>query len=129
MTMISFTRLVALAVLLPMFHAESLGQQLYKWEDAEGRMHYSDRPPTDAATALQKQALPAPSHQAPEDDFYSIENQVKRLEEDRISREEARREAEEKRIEAQKQAADLEAARAQAEKLGEQAENPDYPVY
>ncbi len=91
-------------------------------------MHYSYRPPTGAATAVQKQALPRPSDQAPEDYFYSIENQVKRLEEDRISRGEARREAEEKRFEAQKQAADLEAARAQAKDLEQQAENPGYPV-
>ncbi|HEV2112436.1 MAG TPA: DUF4124 domain-containing protein [Gammaproteobacteria bacterium] len=35
------------------------GQSVYKWTDAQGVVHYSDKPPTEAAPDLQSMDLPA----------------------------------------------------------------------
>lgn len=83
---------------------------LFRWVDPQGRPHFSDRPPPDAAQTPEEIAVPRfiePELSAAEDP-YSILNQTKRLEE-------ARRERERERAEAQRRAREDELQRRQLE--------------
>jgi len=66
-------------------------EAFYRWTDAEGRAHLSDRPPPPGAERVQQ--LEAPSYAVPElradDAPYSILNQLERLEasRERLARE------------------------------------------
>jgi len=127
-----FANLMALALLLP--SAQSLSQgagSLYKWEDAQGQVHYSDQPPADPAVPVETHPLPkqVPAEQGPEGDYYSVENQAKRLEEERRQRETARLEKERQRQEDERRAAELEALRAPPPPQEAAPQGYGYPVY
>lgn len=113
---------VRLAVLALLFSsnpalADDEGGLLYKWEDAQGQVHYSDRPPAGPvgtpAGIVESYARPrqAPAAPSPEGNYYSVENQARRLEQARLERERARAAKERERQEAELRAAKLEALR------------------
>jgi glutaredoxin len=54
-------RFLALLLLLPAF-AQA---QMYRWTDASGKVHYSDRAPVSGAKNLQKQSMAAPQGATP----------------------------------------------------------------
>jgi hypothetical protein len=45
-------------VLMALFSCSALAQELYKWEDEKGGLHYGDKPAHPAATPLEKDAVP-----------------------------------------------------------------------
>ncbi len=81
--------------------------QLYRWVDDQGQAHFSDQPPAKSTGPVEVQALtpkaPTTSEQAPGDDPYSVVNQVKQMEQERLERERVRGDAEQRRLEAQRQ--------------------------
>lgn len=124
--------LMVLALLLPCAKALSEGTaSLYKWEDAQGRVHYSDQPPADPRVPVETHPLPrqVPAEQSPDGDYYSVENQAKRLEEERRQREAARLEKERQREAAERRAAELEALRAPAPSQEEAPQGYGYPLF
>ena len=54
---------IAVALTVPAFAAQA--QQVYKWVDANGRVQYSERKPTDAATRSTEIKPPPPPQPAP----------------------------------------------------------------
>jgi hypothetical protein len=88
---------------------------LYRWIDSKGRTHFSDRPPAGPVERIEEQSVPLvpPQPSAAAEDFYSIENQARRLAEERRAREAARQEAARVREEQRLRQAQLDAARAQ----------------
>jgi hypothetical protein len=127
-----FANLMALALLLPSAQALPEGAgSLYKWEDAQGQVHYSDQRPADPAVLVETHPLPkqVPAEQGPDGDYYSVENQAKRLEEERRQREAARLEKERQRQEDERRAAELEALRAPAPPQVAAPQGYGYPVY
>jgi len=42
---------------LPSPHAPQAGQKLYRWVDADGQIHYTDKPPPGTARAVEKKSL------------------------------------------------------------------------
>ena len=69
------------------------GAEIYRWIDAEGRVHFSDVPPSAGDHAPLRALEPAPAcartGHTPED-HYSVLNQAKRLEINRLEREQMR---------------------------------------
>ena len=69
------------------------GEEIYRWTDAEGRVHFSDVPPSAGDHAPLRALEPAPAgastSRIPED-HYSVLNQAKRLEINRLEREQMR---------------------------------------
>jgi hypothetical protein len=101
----------------------------YEWTDSEGRTHFSDQAPTEHVGRVERRALPAMKTPPPDldTDYYSVENQARRLEESRQERAAARREAAAIRHQERLREAQLEAARAQrdaARATQEAAERP-----
>lgn len=141
-------RLVTLAVLFPipsLFWAGMLiadpqslpGKTLYQWTDTDGKVYFSDRPPAGPVERIQAQELPvtsAPSEDTSED-FYSVENQARRLEEERRARADTRDQERREREERELREAQLKAAKAQqqAARAQQQAAERDrgigVPIY
>jgi len=125
--------ILALTFVLPADGADSDATgQVYEWKDAQGVVHFSDQPPANPASSVEVQTLPeTPTRPQGDDDYYSVENQAERLEQDRERREAARRETEAQRLDAQRQAAEAEEARARAKQLDDasEAEPAGAPVY
>jgi hypothetical protein len=99
-------------------HPRAEGAQdgvFYEWTDNEGRAHFSDQPPTEHVGTVERRALPTTKTPPPvlDDDYYSVENQARRLEAARRERAAARREAAALRQQQRLREAQLEAARAQ----------------
>jgi len=86
----SFTRIALL--FLSIYAFPSAGADVvHKWVDAQGVTHYSDKPPTASATPVYQIDLPAYySVVDAQSDYYSIENQWRRLREERIVRDRLR---------------------------------------
>jgi glutaredoxin len=53
--LVSGVTLTLLALAVP--HATQAGQKLYRWVDADGRVHYTDKPPPGTAHAIEKKSL------------------------------------------------------------------------
>ncbi len=69
------------------------GRLVYRWVDARGEVHFSDTPPPEAITDVSTVSVPPLPAAAPGDDFYSVVNQLTRMQERRLAIEQARREA------------------------------------
>lgn len=117
-------------LLLTLFVTADLcaGEQLYRWVDDQGQVHFSDQPPSHSTVPVQIQPLPPPVR-PPTDDRYSVMNQVKRLEGERQQLEAARRTEKLIRLEEARRLAEIEAARAQARQADAEAERARQPVY
>jgi hypothetical protein len=83
-------RPIAVALLLataPLAAGPALAQPVYRWTDASGEVHFSDRPPPGAAQPVEQvDVAPVPAA-PPADDYYSVVNQARRMEELRLERE------------------------------------------
>ena len=69
------------------------GAEIYRWIDAEGRVHFSDVPPSAGDHAPLRAFEPAPADAGTShipEDHYSVLNQAKRLEINRLEREQMR---------------------------------------
>lgn len=90
------TSLQAASLVLSLAMVQSLhAQQIYRWSDPSGGVHFGDVPPPDGMTVdevREVERFDAPSSQ-PRSDDYSIEAQVRRMESERMAREAERREA------------------------------------
>ena len=96
--------------------ASLAAEPVYRWLDADGVTHFSQRPPPPGAAGVTVQE--APTYQAapdPDADYWSVTNQVQRMEASGLAREQLRleqqrarrelEEAERQRIEAEQAAA------------------------
>ena len=93
-----------LLVVVSVFEVQA--QQLYKWVDAQGVTHYGEKLPSQDVDYIAfefTQDYQAPN---PQDDYYSIQNQLKRLQEQRTQR-----------LAEKKQAADARAAKQQTPEI------------
>ena len=75
--------------------AQPSAEALYRWTDSEGRVHFGDRPPPADFRDLEELGMPrfASPEQPPDQDPYSIMNQLGRLQENRREAERERRES------------------------------------
>jgi hypothetical protein len=77
--------------------------QLFRWVDDQGQAHFSNQPPVKSTGPVEVQALtPTAPTPTPGDDPYSVVNQVKQMEGERLERERVRVDAEQRRLEARR---------------------------
>ncbi len=69
------------------------GSLAYRWVDTQGEVHFSDTPPPEGTIDVRTMPVASLPARAPSDDFYSVVNQLKRMQERRLAVEKARREA------------------------------------
>ncbi len=88
---------VILMVVISVFALEAHAQQLYKWVDAQGVTHYGETLPSQDVEHVAfefTQDYQVPNSQ---DDYYSIQNQLKRLQQQRSQQRAERQQAAEAR--------------------------------
>lgn len=87
--------LAAIALLSGVLHGSAVVGATYRWVDENGGVHFSDQPPAGDARAVEsiEVAGPDPSAANAGEDYYSVTNQVRRMQEQRLAREKARRDA------------------------------------
>ncbi len=89
----SCTALLLAAILaVPPWGQPLQAQQVYRWVDAQGLSHFGDQPPPPGAAQREELVLPdyAEPARPPDQDPYSIMNQLQRLQEQRAALERAR---------------------------------------
>ncbi len=69
------------------------GSTVYRWLDAQGEVHFSDKPPPDGTDGVSTRTLTIPAPRRPADDYFSVVNQQRRMQERRLAIERERREA------------------------------------
>jgi hypothetical protein len=118
-------------LLLMTSHWTAAAEQLFRWLDDKGQVHFSDTPPADARLPVEIQPVPVPatSGAPPADDRYSVINQAKQLEGERQQREQARAEETARQLERERLRAELEEARARARQAEQEANTAEKPVY
>lgn len=124
MPIIPVSRLLCAALLAASVGAVS-AQQLYRWTDDQGQVHYSDQAPSGSHGAIQLESAAKPKGpgSAPEDpDPFSVVNQARAMEAERLQREQARQAAEMQRLAREQARLEAEAARAQASRAEETLE-------
>jgi hypothetical protein len=91
------------ALALAALAGEVVADRVYRWTDPSGAVHFSDHPPPGGRPSepMDLGLPPSAPPEAGQDDYYSVVNQARRLEEQRLERE--------------RQAAEVEALRRQAE--------------
>jgi len=83
---------IALGLVFLSIGAWSLGAEVYRWVDNRGVTHYGEEPPEGSNP---EPAFTMPDSETitnPEDDYFSVVNQSRRMEESRMAREKARSE-------------------------------------
>ncbi len=85
--------LLALLSAAPLPADGSDGNTVYRWLDAQGEVHFSDMPPPDGMDGVSTRTLTIPSPTRPADDYFSVVNQQRRMQERRLALERERREA------------------------------------
>jgi hypothetical protein len=87
------SRAVGIALLTGVLCTPVGADNLYRWTDADGRVHFSDQAPPPATPALVER-LPLPQYVDPgvPAGHYSVTQQWRRLYEERLAREQERRE-------------------------------------
>lgn len=93
---------------------QALSDQLYRWIDQNGVTHFSDAAPPSDATAVQSTPRPVYMAVEPDENYFSIINQSRRLEQRRLEREQARAARELARAERQRALVETERAAAAA---------------
>lgn len=90
---LSVTQTSLLVMLLSMWTAASFSEQLYRWTDEQGRVHFSDRLPAGKLEA-KVETLPTPQFAAPDvpPDRYSVVQQWQRFSAERQAQKQARQE-------------------------------------
>ena len=69
------------------------GTPVYRWVDARGEVHFSDMPPP-GGTSAEKTMMPAaPAPVTPDNDYFAVVNQLRRMQDRRREVERERREA------------------------------------
>lgn len=120
----------------------ALAGSVYKWVDPQGAIHYSDVPPPDGIPVVDAMRFDLPPAPPPgEEDYYSIANQARRLEAQRLALQRAREQRRADALRSQAEQLELEAReRALQAQQQEQREEygpspyllgypyPDYPV-
>ncbi len=129
-------RRMALAGLIVLgFMAQADAASLFRWTDAEGRVHFGDRPPPAEVPEVEELGMPAfaAPELTPDQDPYSILNQLGRLQENRRRLERERREKAWREREYQLRQRELEARERAAEAAQAGAVSgylrPVYPWY
>jgi hypothetical protein len=98
------TSLAVAAILAAGSHTVAHASEIYRWVDEDGVVHYSDTKPAEAFATLQLEDT-RPTDYDPAEDFYSIVNQARRLNETLVELATVRQEREERRrVEAQETA-------------------------
>ncbi len=104
-------RYLALLILVGSPFGAVNAEALYRWIDSEGQPHFGDQPPP--AGAEQVQQLPPPQFAAPNvppaQNHYSINNQLRRMEEARLAESRERWQREQQRREYELRQRELEA--------------------
>ena len=121
---------IFLYILISLPVAANDAEQVYTWVDDSGTTYFSETPPQEAATEAQLIEVLPPSGVAPgkvaDDDYYSVINQVERMQTRRLENEKLVAERKQAEAEASK-------ARAEAQAVLQNAYNNDsvsyYPVY
>ncbi len=91
---------VALAVALAVLCSSAAAAGVYKWTDADGKVHFTDKPPPDVKAETIKTKTAADPHTA-----NRLESFTKQVDENAKSRAEAKAAAAEAKVEAEKMAA------------------------
>ena len=114
---------ITLLIILAKAEAAMAGQ-IYKWTDPEGLTHYSEVPPVVIDESVNTLAIDLSGYlgNAGNDDYYSVVNQVKRMEESRHKKERLRLERDAQRLAERK-------ARRKKEPVQVVIQRPSYPVY
>ncbi len=99
-----------------------IGAGVYRWVDPEGGVHFSDVPPPGESAQVQRVPvfLPEPGVVAPDPYYYSIANQARRMEEQRLRLSQERRARREVAAERRRRE-EVAAAQAQGERQQEEA--------
>jgi len=100
--------------------------QVYRWLDADGVTHFSQRPPPPGAAGVSVQQ--APTYAAPPDptaDYWSVTNQAQRMEASRLAQEKLRLEQQRLRQELE----EAERRRIEAEQAATEPEPPRQIIY
>lgn len=113
---IRVVRAGSVALLMVSLSAPVCADQLYRWIDADGQVHFSDRAPAQATPSPVEQ-LPRPTYADPgiSPEHYAITQQWQRLHEERLARERARRESDYQTRELALREREIEAAERAAE--------------
>lgn len=108
-------------------------QPLYRWVDDQGQTHYSDAPPIGAGSDRPVEVVPIQSAptmpSSPEDDRYSITNQLEWMRQERERREAQQREEAAIQLERERIQARVREAEARARAAEAEAERAHAPVY
>lgn len=120
--------IISVALVLLWLAARSIAAVIYTWTDAAGITHYSETPPPDPSLQARPIELPEPPPvmQTP-GDYYSVVNQLNRMQTRRLENEKLI--AERKRAEAEARRAVAEAEAQQQEEEYQEAVPEYYPVY
>jgi hypothetical protein len=88
----------------------TLAGTVYKWVDPQGAVHYSDAPPPDGVPVVDAMRFDLPPAPPPsEEDYYSIANQARRMEAERLALERERQQRREQELRRQAEQLELEA--------------------
>lgn len=85
----------ALVLVSAVAHGSAVAGAAYRWVDEDGGVHFSDLPPVVDGRAVESIEIPVPHPPIPNagEDYYSVTNQVRRMQEQRLAMEKARRDA------------------------------------
>ncbi len=89
----AFGQCFACAAILIVAQQTCMAAEIYRWVDPAGKTHFSDTPPSRGNNAPLRPTMPAPAAQVTSsipEHHYSVVNQAKRLESNRLERKETR---------------------------------------
>lgn len=118
----------SVALVLLSLAARAIAGVIYTWTDAAGITHFSETPPPDPTLQARPIELPEPPPgMQPPGDYYSVINQLNRMQTQRLETEKLI--AERKRAEAEARRAVAEAEAQQQQDAYQEAAPEYYPVY
>ncbi len=129
--MIPSCQWLALFGLLSWVHMNPVvAENLYRWSDDQGQVHYSDQPPDQPHGSVDVRALPrATQSQRAVGERYSVMEQVRQMEAERAERERARQAEDMRRLQLQRRVFEVEAARANANQAARASASRPYFVH